>query len=252
MRSPATDPISGRAYLGLCLAAALVGLITSVGVWLFMQGFGLINRLTLGTVWLRAGAGRGHRYRRDPRAGWAHRRAVHAPPSRPDRLARWRTHRRRGGAGRAPQLSQRRRIYSGSMLGIGFGAPVGADTPAAMIGGHFGSWLAQRFRWPPVFIRVLVVAGAGAGISATYFAQLAAVFFALEVVLGGFGGALFAVPTLLAVVVSVLFSFSWAACRCNTRFGRRGPLGSGAAARISAWRCWRPWLPSSTSICCRA
>jgi hypothetical protein len=43
------QPFSGRAYLGLCIAAALVGLITSVGVWLFMQGFGLINKLTLGT-----------------------------------------------------------------------------------------------------------------------------------------------------------------------------------------------------------
>jgi CIC family chloride channel protein len=95
----------------------------------------------------------------------------------------------------------------GSMLGIGFGAPMGADTPAAMIGGHFGTWLAQRMRWPAVFIRVLVVAGVGAGISATFFAQLAAVFFALEVVLGGFGGVLFVVPTLIAVVVSVLFTF---------------------------------------------
>ena len=48
VRSPTNDPISGRAYLGLCLAAAVVGLVTSVGVWLFMKGFGLINSLTLG------------------------------------------------------------------------------------------------------------------------------------------------------------------------------------------------------------
>jgi len=48
MRSSASDPISGRAYLGLCIAAAVVGLFTSAGVWLFMQGFGLINSLTLG------------------------------------------------------------------------------------------------------------------------------------------------------------------------------------------------------------
>ena len=49
MASSTTDPVTGRAYLGLCFAAAVVGLVTSVGVWLFMQGFGLINRLTLGT-----------------------------------------------------------------------------------------------------------------------------------------------------------------------------------------------------------
>jgi CIC family chloride channel protein len=53
-----------------------------------------------------------------------------------------------------------------------------------------------------------VVAGVGAGISATFFAQLAAVFFALEIVLGGFGGALYAVPVLIAVAASALFTFA--------------------------------------------
>ncbi len=41
-----------------------------------------------------------------------------------------------------------------------------------------------------MFIRTLVVAGAGAGIAATFFAHLAAVFFARGIVLGGFGAAL--------------------------------------------------------------
>jgi len=95
----------------------------------------------------------------------------------------------------------------GSLIGIGFSAPVGADTPSAMIGGHLGSLVGGRLRWNENHVRALVVAGVGAGISATFFAQLAAVFFALEVVLGGFGGALFAVPTLIAVAVSALLTF---------------------------------------------
>lgn len=208
MRSSTNDPISGRAYLGLCLAAALVGLVTSVGVWLFMKGFGLINSLTLGrfgslpapigviaTVAIPALGGL-------IVALWMH------TLSKPDKLASM-AHVIDGVAEQGGRLNYRNGavFVIGAMLGIGFGAPVGADTPSAMIGGHFGTWLAQRMRWPAGFIRVLVVAGVAAGISATYFAQLAAVFFALEIVLGGFGGALFVVPTLIAVVVSVLFSF---------------------------------------------
>ncbi|MEZ4768254.1 MAG: chloride channel protein [Caldilineales bacterium] len=50
-----------------------------------------------------------------------------------------------------------------------------------------------------------MVAGVGAGISATYFAQLAAIFFALEIVLGGFGGVVFVVPTLIAVASASMF-----------------------------------------------
>ena len=229
MRSSTNDPISGRAYLGLCLAAALVGLVTSVGVWLFMKGFGLINSLTLGrfgslpaplgviaTVAIPALGGL-------IVALWMH------DLSKPDKLASM-AHVIDGVAEQGGRLNYRNGavFVIGAMLGIGFGAPVGADTPSAMIGGHFGTWLAQRMRWPAVFIRVLVVAGVAAGISATYFAQLAAVFFALEIVLGGFGGALFVVPVLIAVVVSVLFSFSVGGMPVQyISLSRRGPVGTG-------------------------
>ncbi len=209
MGSSTTDPVTGRAYLSLCFAAAVVGLVTSVGVWLFIQGFGLINRLTLGTF----GAA-------PPPVGIMATVAIPALGgllvalwmhylSRPAKLAAM-GHIIDGVAEQEGRLNQRNGIVFvvGSLLGIGFGAPVGADTPAAMIGGHFGAWLAQRLRWPAVFIRVLVVAGVAAGISATYFAQLAAIFFAFEVVLGGFGGAVFVAPTLISVVMAVLFTFA--------------------------------------------
>ena len=209
MRSSARDPISGRAYLGLCFAAAVVGLVTSAGVWLFMKGFGLINRLTLGTFGAAPAPFGVIATVAIPALGgllvalWMH------ALSKPDKLAAM-AHVIDGLAEQGGRLNYRNGIVFvlGAMLGIGFGAPVGADTPAAMIGGHFGTWLAQRLRWPAVFIRVLVVAGVGAGISATFFAQLAAVFFALEIVLGGFGGALFVVPTLIAVAASAMFTFA--------------------------------------------
>jgi CIC family chloride channel protein len=78
-----------------------------------------------------------------------------------------------------------------SLVGISFGAPVGEDTPAAMIGGHLAGFLGERIQQPRLVQRALVIAGVAAGIASTYFAQLAAVFFALEIVLGGFGGGFF-------------------------------------------------------------
>ena len=90
----------------------------------------------------------------------------------------------------------------GAAAGIGFGMPLGADTPSAMIGAHLASSVATRLRWPTAFVQALVVAGVAAGISSTFLAQLAAVVFAFEVVLGGFGGIVFVVPTLIAVGVA--------------------------------------------------
>ena len=42
-------PCRGPPTAPLWLAAAAIGALTSIGVWLFLQGFALINRLTLGT-----------------------------------------------------------------------------------------------------------------------------------------------------------------------------------------------------------
>lgn len=46
---PEVGEIAWSSRISLWLAAAAVGLITSVAVWLFMKGFELINNLTLGT-----------------------------------------------------------------------------------------------------------------------------------------------------------------------------------------------------------
>jgi CIC family chloride channel protein len=207
MKSPRQD--SAFAFFGLCIAAAVVGLVTALGVHLFTQGFGLINRLTMGTFGsLPAPAGTIAVILIPALGGLIVALIMHYF-SKPDRLVGM-PHVIEGVAEKSGKLNYRNSLVYiiASMVGIGFGAPVGADTPSAMIGGHFGTWLAQRLHWPDVYIRVLVVAGVGAGISATFFAQLAAVFFALEIVLGGFGGALFAVPVLIAVAASALLTFA--------------------------------------------
>jgi CIC family chloride channel protein len=207
MKSPHQDSALG--FFSLCIASAVVGLITAVGVHLFTQGFGLINRLTMGTFGSLPGPAGTLAVILIPGLGGLIVALIMHFFSKPDRLLGM-PHVIDGVAEQNGRLNTRNGLVYiiASMIGIGFSAPVGADTPSAMIGGHFGTWLAQRLRWPDVFIRVLVMAGVGAGISATFFAQLAAVFFALEIVLGGFGGALFAVPVLIAVVVSARFTFA--------------------------------------------
>jgi CIC family chloride channel protein len=202
------DRVSWIAYLGLGLAAAVLGVVTSIGVWLFNQAFNAINNLAFNTI---GGA-------LQPIGAWT----IALIPAiggilvalimkfgtKPDKLAAM-AHIIDGVTEHGGRLN----VHNGvtfiiaSALGIGVGAPVGADTPSAMIGGDLASWFGQRFRQREVFIRALVVAGVGAGISATFFAQFAAIFFALEIVLGGFGSVIFVAPTLIAIAMSALVNF---------------------------------------------
>jgi CIC family chloride channel protein len=50
--STTADPeqVSWIAYLGLGLAAAVLGVVTSIGVWLFNQAFNAIHNLTFNTI----------------------------------------------------------------------------------------------------------------------------------------------------------------------------------------------------------
>jgi chloride channel protein, CIC family len=190
------------------VAAALVGMATSLLVWAFMNSFSWLNRLTFGAFGsLPAPAGQIATALIPAIGGLLVAFFMHAL-TRPDKLAAM-ANVIDGVTVRGGRLNYSNSFVFiiGSLIGIGFGAPVGEDTPSAMIGGHIGSLVAGRLHWKEDYVRALVVAGVGAGISATYFAQLAAVFFALEVVLGGFGGVLFVVPTLIAVAFSAIVSF---------------------------------------------
>src|SRR5580700_5956216 len=68
-------------------------------------------------------------------------------------------------------------------LSIGTGGPFGAEGPIIMTGGAFGSMIAQFFHLTSVERKTLLVAGAAAGMSATFAAPLAAVLLAVELLL---------------------------------------------------------------------
>ncbi|MFL6353227.1 MAG: chloride channel protein [Bryobacteraceae bacterium] len=68
-------------------------------------------------------------------------------------------------------------------ISIGSGGPFGAEGPIIMTGGAFGSMIAQFFHLTSAERKTLLVAGAAAGMSATFAAPLAAVLLAVELLL---------------------------------------------------------------------
>ncbi len=70
-----------------------------------------------------------------------------------------------------------------SAISIGSGGPFGAEGPIIMTGGAFGSMIAQLFRLTATERKTLLVAGAAAGMSATFASPVAAVLLAVELLL---------------------------------------------------------------------
>jgi CIC family chloride channel protein len=70
-----------------------------------------------------------------------------------------------------------------SAISIGSGGPFGAEGPIIMTGGAFGSIVAQLFRLTGAERKTLLVAGAAAGMSATFAAPVAAALLAVELLL---------------------------------------------------------------------
>jgi chloride channel protein, CIC family len=68
-------------------------------------------------------------------------------------------------------------------IAIGTGGPFGAEGPIIMTGGAFGSMIGQLFHLTSVERRTLLVAGASAGMSATFAAPLASVLIGVELLL---------------------------------------------------------------------
>ena len=88
----------------------------------------------------------------------------------------------------------------GSALSIGSGAAVGPEDPSVQIGSNLGSAVGQLLRMPDARTRVLVAAGAAAGVGAAFNAPIAGVFFAIEIILGELGGGSLGVVLLAAVI----------------------------------------------------
>jgi CIC family chloride channel protein len=91
-----------------------------------------------------------------------------------------------------------------SALCIGAGGSVGREGPIVQIGSALGSTLGQITRSPEARMRLLVACGAAGGISATFNAPIAGVFFALEVILRDFETRSFGAVVVASVVADVI------------------------------------------------
>jgi CIC family chloride channel protein len=70
-----------------------------------------------------------------------------------------------------------------SAISIGSGGPFGAEGPIIMTGGAFGSMIAQFFHLTSAERKILLVAGAAGGMSATFSSPIAATLLAVELLL---------------------------------------------------------------------
>ncbi len=95
-----------------------------------------------------------------------------------------------------------------SAITLGSGGAAGSEGPVAVLGAAVGSFLGRAFRSDPARTKILVAAGAAAGISAAFNAPLAGAFFALEEILGSLSVGAFP-PVVVASVVAAVVSHSF-------------------------------------------
>ena len=90
-----------------------------------------------------------------------------------------------------------------AVLSIGTGASVGSADPSVQIGANIGSMVGQKLHVPEDRLRTLVASGAASAIAAAFNAPIAGVFFALEIILGEIGGNSLGMILISAVTSSV-------------------------------------------------
>jgi CIC family chloride channel protein len=91
-----------------------------------------------------------------------------------------------------------------SSICIGSGGSVGREGPIVQIGSTIGSILGQRLYLSQEWIKTLVACGAAGGISATFNAPIAGVFFAHEIILGRILTRHFGFVVISSVIASVI------------------------------------------------
>ena len=91
-----------------------------------------------------------------------------------------------------------------SALTLGSGGSAGREGPIVQIGAALGSKIGQVLRMPEERVILLVACGAAAGLSATFNAPVAGVFFSLEVILGEFATRSFSMVVLSSVTAGVI------------------------------------------------
>jgi len=90
-----------------------------------------------------------------------------------------------------------------SAISIGTGGPFGAEGPIIMTGGAIGSLFAQLFHLTPAERKTLLVAGAAAGMSATFGTPVAAILLAIELLLFEWKARSFVPVAVAAIIASV-------------------------------------------------
>ena len=116
-----------------------------------------------------------------------------------------------------------------SALSIGTGASVGREGPIIQIGSSFGSTLGRRLRLIRSQKIILLAAGAGAGIAATFNTPLGGVLFAVEVLLPEISPRSF-LPVVAATATST--------------YAYRQVIGAEAAFHIPLWN----QIPASSAV----
>lgn len=91
-----------------------------------------------------------------------------------------------------------------SAICIGSGGSVGREGPIVQIGSALGSVTGQALRLPESQLRLLVACGAAGGISATFNAPIAGVFFSLELILRNFETRSFGLVVLSSVTADAI------------------------------------------------
>jgi CIC family chloride channel protein len=109
---------------------------------------------------------------------------------------------------------------------MGTGGSVGREEPIAQLGAALGSAIGQQLRLPEDWLRYLVASGSAGGLAVALHAPIAAVFFALEVVLAEYSTVAISSTVVASVSASMIASLA----------GYRGPvIPVPAFALISSW-----------------
>lgn len=88
-------------------------------------------------------------------------------------------------------------------LSLGVGAPLGREGPAVHIGASISAWLAEKFGLDHKQSLALLGCGAAAAVAVSFNTPIAAVIFALEVIVGYFTLRVFA-PVVIAAMVAMV------------------------------------------------
>ncbi len=113
-----------------------------------------------------------------------------------------------------------------SAICIGAGGSVGREGPIVQIGSALGSSIGQVLHVSENRLRLLVACGTAAGISATFNAPIAGVFFALELILQDFAVNSFGAVVLASVVADIIG---------RAAFGNQAFLSLPAFHIVSTW-----------------